>query len=213
MWFTLPVTNMEVVKDDVHTFARLVGGGIGYETVGGTTLPDVFLKGIRKMALGLETIDVAHMCVPAEEYLSTGATIVNKTFYAFCHHLTEYCLMKAKEEWNVAETLVVVHANMDPGEWWVFKEHHPVGGVTTPPGYTRLRRVMVVHQNFLWCSCGLPSRMNYPCQHIYAVTKQVSMNMFGVRWHSQFQHHYGRDGAEDWTGVFDSMMADEFERD
>ncbi|KAG7357922.1 hypothetical protein IV203_014538 [Nitzschia inconspicua] len=115
MWFTLPVTNMEVVKDDVHTFARLVGGGIGYETVGGTTLPDVFLKGIRKMALGLETIDVAHMCVPAEEYLSTGATIVNKTFCDFCHHLTEYCLMKAKEEWNVAETLVVVHANMDPG--------------------------------------------------------------------------------------------------
>ncbi|KAG7372707.1 hypothetical protein IV203_018850 [Nitzschia inconspicua] len=37
--------------------------------------------------------------------------------------------------------------------------------------------------------------------------------MFGVRWHSQYQHHYGRDGAEDWTGVFDSMMADEFERD
>ncbi|KAG7357897.1 SWIM zinc finger domain protein [Nitzschia inconspicua] len=95
-------------------------------------------------------------------------------------HLTEYCLMKAKEEWNVAETLVVVRTNMDLGEWWVYKEHHPVGRVTAPPGYTRLRRVKVVHQNFLWCSCGLPSRMNYPCQHIYAVTKQVSMNMFGM---------------------------------
>ncbi|KAG7362290.1 hypothetical protein IV203_025956 [Nitzschia inconspicua] len=123
-------------------------------------------------------------------------------------HLTEYCLMKAKEEWNVAETLVVVHAIMDPGEWWVFKEHDPVGRVTAPPGYTRLRRVKVVHQKILWCSCGLPSRMN-----IYAVTKQLSINMFDVRWHSQFQHHYGRDGAEDWTGVFDSMMAYEFERD
>ncbi|KAG7343102.1 hypothetical protein IV203_021047 [Nitzschia inconspicua] len=55
--------------------------------------------------------------------------------------------------------------------------------------------------------------MKYPCRHIYAVTKQVSMNMFGVRWHSQFQHYYGRDGAEDWTAVFDLMMADEFERD
>ncbi|KAG7357913.1 hypothetical protein IV203_014529 [Nitzschia inconspicua] len=66
-------------------------------------------------------------------------------------HLTENCLMKAKEEkWNVAETLVVVHANMDLGEWWVFKEHDPVGGLTAPPGYTRLRRVKVVHQNFLW---------------------------------------------------------------
>ncbi|KAG7350225.1 hypothetical protein IV203_009585 [Nitzschia inconspicua] len=35
-------------------------------------------------------------------------------------HLTEYCLMKAKEEWDVANTLVVIHAKMDPGEWWVF---------------------------------------------------------------------------------------------
>ncbi|KAG7338736.1 SWIM zinc finger domain protein [Nitzschia inconspicua] len=128
-------------------------------------------------------------------------------------HLTEYCLMKAKEEWDVANTLVVIHAKMDPGEWWVFKEHDSCGGLSAPPGYTRLRRVKVVHQNFLWCSCGLPSRMKYPCRHIYAVTKQVSMNMFGVRWHSQFQHYYGRDGAEDWTAVFDSMMADEFERD
>ncbi|KAG7368905.1 MULE transposase domain containing protein [Nitzschia inconspicua] len=128
-------------------------------------------------------------------------------------HLTEYCLMKAKEEWDVANSLVVIHAKMDPGEWWVFKEHDSCGGLSAPPGYTRLRRAKVVHQNFLWCSCGLPSRMKYPCRHIYAVTKQVSMNMFGVRWHSRFQHYYGRDGAEDWTAVFDSMMADEFERD
>ncbi|KAG7369893.1 MULE transposase domain containing protein [Nitzschia inconspicua] len=47
----------------------------------------------------------------------------------------------------------------------------------------------------------------------YAVTKRVSMTMFAVRWHSQFQHYYGRDGAEDWTEVFDMMMAEEFERD
>ncbi|KAG7339349.1 hypothetical protein IV203_025578 [Nitzschia inconspicua] len=39
------------------------------------------------------------------------------------------------------------------------------------------------------------------------------MNIFGVRWHSQFQHYYGRDGVEDCTAVFDSMVADEFERD
>ncbi|KAG7348757.1 hypothetical protein IV203_011354 [Nitzschia inconspicua] len=80
-------------------------------------------------------------------------------------HLTEYCLMKAKEEWDVANSLVVIHAKMDPGEWWVFKEHDSCGGLSAPPGYTRLRRVKVVHQNFLWCSCGLPSRMKYPCRH------------------------------------------------
>ncbi|KAG7339132.1 hypothetical protein IV203_020075 [Nitzschia inconspicua] len=126
-------------------------------------------------------------------------------------HLTEYCLMKAKEEWQVAKTLVVIHVCMDPVEWWVFKEHATSGGVSAPPRYTRLRRVKVVHQKNLWFSCGLPSRMKYPCRN--AVTKQVSMNMFGVRWHSHFQHCYGRDGADDWTQVFDSMMADGFERD
>ncbi|KAG7341099.1 hypothetical protein IV203_023050 [Nitzschia inconspicua] len=66
----------------------------------------------------------------------------------------ENCLMKAKEEWNVAETLVVVHTNMDLGEWWVYKEHHPVGRVTAPPGYTRLRRVKVVHQIFYGALVG-----------------------------------------------------------
>ncbi|KAG7373839.1 SWIM zinc finger domain protein [Nitzschia inconspicua] len=128
-------------------------------------------------------------------------------------HLTEYCLLKAKEEWDVSTNLIVVHANIDPGEWWVFKPHNPSGGVLAPPVYTRLRRVKLVNEKFLWCSCGLPSRLKYPCRHIYAVTKQVSMTMFAVRWHSQFQHYYGRDGAEDWTDVFDVMLAEEFERD
>ncbi|KAG7340137.1 SWIM zinc finger domain protein [Nitzschia inconspicua] len=128
-------------------------------------------------------------------------------------HLTEYCLLKAKEEWDVSTNLIVVHAKIDPGEWWVFKPHNPSGGVLAPPVYTRLRRVKLVNEKFLWCSCGLPSRLKYPCRHIYAVTKQVSMTMFAVRWHSQFQHYYGRDGAEDWTDVFDVMLAEEFERD
>ncbi|KAG7371399.1 MULE transposase domain containing protein [Nitzschia inconspicua] len=127
-------------------------------------------------------------------------------------HLTEYCLKVAKKEWKSSTSLIVVHAKIDPGEWWVFKEHEPSGGVSAPPDYTRLRCVKLVHEEFLWCSCGLPSRMKYPCRHIYAVTKQVSMCMFGVRWHSQFQHYYGRTGQEEWTEVFDTMMADEFAR-
>ncbi|KAG7344104.1 hypothetical protein IV203_022112 [Nitzschia inconspicua] len=39
------------------------------------------------------------------------------------------------------------------------------------------------------------------------------MSIFAVRCHSQFQPYYGRDGAEDWTDVFDVMLVEEFERD
>ncbi|KAG7373559.1 hypothetical protein IV203_034283 [Nitzschia inconspicua] len=53
--------------------------------------------------------------------------------------------------------------------------------------------------------------MKYPCAHVYAVTQLVWMSMFGVRWHSQFQHFYGRAGQDRWTEIFDSMMAAEFD--
>ncbi|KAG7345462.1 SWIM zinc finger domain protein [Nitzschia inconspicua] len=125
-------------------------------------------------------------------------------------HITEYCLKEAEEQWDSSTGLIVV---INPGEWWIFKQHSPAGGVLAPLDYTRLRRVKLVNNKFLWCSCGLPSRLKYPCQHIYAVTEQVSMSMFAVRWYSKFQHYYGRDGAKDWTEVFDVMLAGEFKRD
>ncbi|KAG7341841.1 hypothetical protein IV203_006933 [Nitzschia inconspicua] len=31
-------------------------------------------------------------------------------------HLTEYCLMKAKEEWDVSTSLIAMYAKIDPGD-------------------------------------------------------------------------------------------------
>jgi len=126
-------------------------------------------------------------------------------------HLTEFCQKEVDRQWGRRTLFVVVHAKVNMGEWWVFQPHQHTGGVSAPPAYSRLRRVKLVNGKYLWCSCGLPSRMKYPCAHVYAVTQEVSMCMFGVRWYSQFQHFYGRECQGHWTKAFDSMMAMEFD--
>ncbi|KAG7353009.1 SWIM zinc finger domain protein [Nitzschia inconspicua] len=122
--------------------------------------------------------------------------------------LTRYCQEMAEEQWDLRFEYAVVHAKTD--EWWVYFPHTSSNGLSDPPRFTRLRSVKLVEQKYLWCSCGLPSRMKYPCRHIYAVTQEVSLNMFGVRWHSNFQYHYSRDTQ--WTACYSGLMEDEYER-
>ncbi|KAG7345256.1 SWIM zinc finger domain protein [Nitzschia inconspicua] len=122
--------------------------------------------------------------------------------------LTAHCQEIAEEQWDLRFNYAVVHARSD--EWWVYFPHTSSGGVAAPPRFTRLRRVKLVERRYLWCSCGLPSRMKYPCRHIYAVTQEVSLNMFGVRWHSNFQYHYSRHSQ--WTKCYSGLMEDEYQR-
>ncbi|KAG7344907.1 SWIM zinc finger domain protein [Nitzschia inconspicua] len=122
--------------------------------------------------------------------------------------LTKYCQGMAEEQRDLRFVYTVVHAKTN--EWWVYFPHTSSNGLSDPPMFTRLRSVKLVEQKYLWCSCGLPSRMKYPCRHIYAVTQEVSLNMFGVRWHSNFQYHYSRDTH--WTACYSGLMEDEYER-
>jgi hypothetical protein len=124
--------------------------------------------------------------------------------------LTTYCQTVADEQWDLRAEYAVVHVS--PVEWWVFRPDNTPSERKFPPRYLRLRKVKLVDACYLWCSCGLPSRTKYPCRHIYAVTHEVHEQMFGLRWHVNFQYHYGRRGSEQWTEVFDSMLAEEFAR-
>ncbi|KAG7373568.1 SWIM zinc finger domain protein [Nitzschia inconspicua] len=122
--------------------------------------------------------------------------------------LTAHCQEIAEEQWDLRFNYAVVHARSD--EWWVYFPHTSSGGVAAPPRFTRLRRVKLVERCYLWCSCGLPSWMKHPCRHIYAVTQEVALNMFGVRWHSNFQYYYSRHSQ--WTKCYSGLMEDEYQR-
>ncbi|KAG7345194.1 hypothetical protein IV203_032725 [Nitzschia inconspicua] len=69
-----------------------------------------------------------------------------------------------EEQWDLRFKYTVVHAKTD--EWWVYFPHTSSNGLSDPPRFTRPRSVKLVEQKYLWCSCGLPSRMKYPCRHI-----------------------------------------------
>ena len=38
------------------------------------------------------------------------------------------------------------------------------------PLFYRLRKIKIIKGRFVHCSCGLPSKMNYPCRHIMYIT-------------------------------------------
>jgi hypothetical protein len=124
--------------------------------------------------------------------------------------LTNYCQAAIDNQWELAGTYTVVRASAN--EWWVYRPDNNNTGRAFPPRYYRLRIVRLINNRFCWCSCGLPSRVKYPCRHILAVTGEVTEQMFGLRWHAKFQYHYGRHGSEEWTRHFNIMLNDEFAR-
>ncbi|KAG7358499.1 hypothetical protein IV203_015088 [Nitzschia inconspicua] len=65
-------------------------------------------------------------------------------------HLTEFCQKEVERQWGRRGLYVVVQANVDQGEWWVFQPHEDSGGISAPPRYTRLRRVKLVSKT---CRC------------------------------------------------------------
>jgi hypothetical protein len=124
--------------------------------------------------------------------------------------LTNYCQAITDEQWVLAQSYVVVRAF--PTEWWVYRPDDTKSDRSFPPRYYRLRKVRLVNNEFCWCSCGVPSRRKYPCRHILAVTSEVKPHMFALRWHANFQYHYGRKHSESFTKQFNKMLYEEFSR-
>jgi hypothetical protein len=120
------------------------------------------------------------------------------------NHLTDYCQAMADIQWELAQHCVVVHASRS--EWYVYRPDNSGSQRCFPPRYLRLRKVCVVDDTYAWCTCGLPHRTKYPCQHLYAVTGEAHPQMFAQHWTAAFQHFYQRPEAESLTEKMDHLQ-------
>jgi hypothetical protein len=74
------------------------------------------------------------------------------------------------------------------------------------PVYKRLRKVTLLHQNRVDCSCGCATDMRMPCRHILAVFDESKLIMWHVMWHKAFQTDYARNGMEKATKLYDEVL-------
>jgi hypothetical protein len=76
------------------------------------------------------------------------------------------------------------------------------------PMYKRLRKVNLLPQKRVDCSCGCATDMRMPCRHILAVFDESNMIMWHVMWHKAFQTNYAREGQEVVTNLYDNILKD-----
>ena len=80
------------------------------------------------------------------------------------------------------------------------------------PRYTRfvrVRKVRVVNNKFMTCSCGYVQRYLAPCHHIMAVLSEkeyIIPSLFHLRWFKHFNYYFGDEFCtNEMTDVHDSM--------
>ena len=78
------------------------------------------------------------------------------------------------------------------------------------PRFYRMRGVQRVNNKILRCSCGLPSRIKIPCQHIMSVYDRYTIEMIGLRWLIIYQHAFLKKGFEKLTELFRMMEVAKF---
>jgi hypothetical protein len=105
--------------------------------------------------------------------------------------LTQYCFTEASKQWDQMQGYIVIATA--PTTYWVYKKDETISPAPGHPRYYRVRTVKKVGTHFLSCTCGHPAQMKYPCRHIFAVTRDDREEMYGVRWHKEFQYLYYND--------------------
>ena len=78
--------------------------------------------------------------------------------------------------------------------------------------FARVRYVRIVRNRFAFCSCGLPARSVYPCQHIMACIKHIHIEMYSICWHNYYAHFFLRKGNETISRIFRDMEKEEDDR-
>ena len=75
--------------------------------------------------------------------------------------------------------------------------------------FIRVRKVRVVSDKFITCSCGYVQRYLAPCRHVMAVLQKrefVIPSLFHIRWFKQFHYYFGNDICpEEMKEVHESM--------
>ena len=107
------------------------------------------------------------------------------TDYAYKYAENELFLSKSCRAMKVSNTEYCVYAPDD-----IKKKRGII------PKFYRMRRVKLMKDNFVSCSCGLSSRMKLPCRHIMSVNDGYVIEMFALRWQILYQHAFLKLGYE-----------------
>jgi hypothetical protein len=105
----------------------------------------------------------------------------------------QFCSVKANEFW-------VMNLNDQSGDSSYYQPPIPM--------YKRLRKVNLLPQKRVDCSCGCATNMRMPCRHILAVFDESKLIMWHVMWHKAFQTNYAREGQEVATNIYDNILKD-----
>ena len=126
------------------------------------------------------------------------------------HYLTNYAYKKVEEELLLSRQCRAVQTSSDTYNVYTPDVNQVKGKM--PPSFYRLRKVLIVKGCFAHCSCGLPSRMKYPCRHILSITNEYLIKNFGIRWLNTYQFAFGRKGHDEMTNILREIEKMEFDR-
>ena len=83
-------------------------------------------------------------------------------------YLTNYAYEKAEAKLLLSKNCRAILLSSDTFNVYTSDLNQVKGEI--PPSFYHSRKVQIIQGHFIYCSCGLLSRMKYPCRHIMSMT-------------------------------------------